>query len=336
VNASGDCHRYCSRIKGKTDDDDSDSEKGMDSAFKSLNELTSLDDDTAFDREKMKELVSKNAGKSGDKVLEIKLEDMEGNKEVPPENEMKMYSEMLSELESEGGENKMYSNIMGELSGETGKEFVPPPEELEESILLEEATLYEDVDGISEESKQDVMQKAIQEAVQEATAMKAGDEDVEALRDIVREDEELKKEVEELFEIANQKLLDAVDEIRQEQIIQNQKLAEARAQALEEDETRLLAAQASVSTLVDRVNAESKEVESAMRDLEAAKRDLEGDPLLQMSNLKSAGLVKQSTLVLTVLFVIRSVADLVTGQPMEGVVAQIALALVFGVIFVVL
>lgn len=79
---------------------------------------------------------------------------------------------------------------------------------------------------------------------------------------------------------------------------------------MKKEEERLAEAQGSVGRLVEKVKAETAEVEAAMAELEAAQGKLLDDPLMKAADLKGAGIVKQGALVGALLFTLRSVGDL--------------------------
>jgi len=61
---------------------------------------------------------------------------------------------------------------------------------------------------------------------------------------------------------------------------------------------------------MNKVKQQTQEVESAVSNLKDAQEKLSSDPLLQASELKQAGIIKQAALVGAMLFTFRSVGDL--------------------------
>jgi hypothetical protein len=86
----------------------------------------------------------------------------------------------------------------------------------------------------------------------------------------------------------------------------NSKQSAAR---IEQDQQRLATADGNMRKMLARVNAETKNVESAIGDLKKAQEDSEGGVETQLSGLKSGGIVKQATLVGTLLFSFRSATE---------------------------
>ena len=80
---------------------------------------------------------------------------------------------------------------------------------------------------------------------------------------------------------------------------------------ISEDQQRLEAAEANMRKMLERVNEETKNVESAIADLKQAQADMDGGVDDQLNSLKSGGLVKQATLVGTLLFTLRAGTDAV-------------------------
>jgi hypothetical protein len=78
---------------------------------------------------------------------------------------------------------------------------------------------------------------------------------------------------------------------------------------------RLEQAEASMSRMLERVNAETKEVEKAVEDLKAAQAGLSEDPLVK---LREGGIVKQGALVGALLFFTRAVSETVAMVGPDG------------------
>jgi hypothetical protein len=88
--------------------------------------------------------------------------------------------------------------------------------------------------------------------------------------------------------------------------LENSKLSEER---IRQDEARLAVAEGNMKKMLARVNSETKNVEQAITDLRNAQTASDGGVDGQLIDLKSGGLVKQTTLVGTLLFSLRSVVD---------------------------
>lgn len=80
---------------------------------------------------------------------------------------------------------------------------------------------------------------------------------------------------------------------------------------LEEDEERLAIAEGNMRKMLAKVNEESRNVEVAIEDLKKAQENMDAGVEGQLSGLKSGGIVKQATLVGTVLFGFRSAVEAV-------------------------
>ena len=78
---------------------------------------------------------------------------------------------------------------------------------------------------------------------------------------------------------------------------------------LEEDEQRLAIAEGNMRKMLAKVNEETRNVELAMEELKKAQEGMDGGVEGQLSGLKSGGIVKQATLVGTVLFSFRALVD---------------------------
>jgi hypothetical protein len=75
------------------------------------------------------------------------------------------------------------------------------------------------------------------------------------------------------------------------------------------EQERLAAAEATMRKLLEKVNKETKNVETAIEDLRKAQIDTEGGVDDKLMSLKSGGIVKQATLVGTLLFSLRSFVE---------------------------
>jgi hypothetical protein len=103
---------------------------------------------------------------------------------------------------------------------------------------------------------------------------------------------------------------------------------------LENDSIRLDQAEASISSMLDRVNQETAVVNSAVDELKRAQVELNRDFIFK---LKSGGIVKQGSLVGFVLFSIRSIVDSVASFNDESqlvpAMAQAAIAVLCAAYF---
>jgi len=294
----------------------------MDSAFESLNSLSS--DDFGIES---KSAISPN----GDITNVDKIS-------ATPE-ELKLYSDMYQELESDG-EKGIYDRILGDLQGEDStnngvqseveQDNYATFDTIEERLDAVDSSLLEDADGIGifgagiedlssttvdtdinildSEDTDAFMKKAFEEALDDARRAAPLDNIATDPQSILN-DQEMLREINDVFDRANDKLLAGLAEIREEQEAMTRASAAKREKAREFESQRLAEAEGSISRLVDKVKEETEAVQVAMKDLEDAQQQLGDDPLIQAVDLKSAGLVKQGALVGTVLFSLRSFGD---------------------------
>lgn len=115
--------------------------------------------------------------------------------------------------------------------------------------------------------------------------------------------------------------------------LRNSKVSEER---IRQDEQRLAVAEGNMKKMLAKVNTETKNVEQAIADLRNAQTEMDGGVDGRLIDLKSGGLVKQATLVGTLLFSLRSVVDgiaFLSGDPthlipaiIQGGIALVCLA----------
>ena len=170
------------------------------------------------------------------------------------------------------------------------------------------------------------MEQAVSEALEEARQQSS---DVPTS---IRDDEELMKEINEIFDKANDKLMESVKEMKAQQDSYVQKESEDRADMFMESEQRLADAEESVSRLMGTVSKETAEVEKALADLERERSKLDGNPLSRIVDLKEQGIVKQASFVGLLLFSLRSITEVLqmvgpnpeahaTAAAIQGVIA---------------
>jgi len=324
--------------KGGSEDENVEDD-GMTNAFKALDGLSA--DDFADDTD-----LPTPPPKSSDNNDRV-----EASFDGAPEEEIEMYKKMYNELESEGDVG-IYDVIREEMGG--GSAGGAPYKSIEEAIS-KETSILDDTDGIGardgadtdegdgekltidavlreakgEPPKPDMekfMEQAVSEALEEARQQSP---DVPAS---IRDDEELMKEINEIFDKANDKLMESVKELKAEQDSYVQKESEDRADIFKESEQRLADAQESVSRLMGTVSKETSEVERALADLEKERSKLDSNPLSKIADLKEQGIVKQASFVGLVLFSLRSVTEILqmagpnpeahaTAAAIQGVIA---------------
>lgn len=320
------------RLSGDDDDDDEedDTRSGMASAFDALDALDESDlgdaPTTALDRAYA--LRQEGRQRAADKPLV-------DESVVTPTEELKLYGDMYDELENKGGEDALYGDVRNELDQnkeEGDQQVLDDVDGIGEVGAAVDAAATTDSDSLyTKEDQDDFMNRAIAEALQEAKdAVPA--EGAAALSDSILDDKELMRDIEAIFDDANRKLMQGVEDIRTEQKQLTDASATARLESSKDDGIRLAAAQGSISRLLDKVDQETAGVQAAVQELESAKEELDANPLVKVSNLRSAGVVKQSSFVLGLLFAIRSSTDLVliigdgVGNAQSHVVAAVVQA----------
>lgn len=353
--------------KKDDDDDDEDALPGIDEAFNALDEISNidLDEDNNTDynmRDRLERAVSESDDITSmnfiDEASIISSLEEQNKKEIPKEEEIKMYADMQIELE-EKGEDGVYLDILNELSSDGGNVETKKKDDVDDlEKMINEISILDDVDGIGSEEEtvddddeevlnlkgdllesfsQDFMDKAILEAL---TDTNLGDKEILGDSKSIFDEEEMRKSIDKVFEEANVKLKSAVEEVRAEQKESANKRAKERLERTTDEETRLEQAQGSVTRLLSKVNKESKEMEEAMKELQQVQEKIDQDPVLKVANFKNAGIVKQSLLALSILFSFRSLSDLViivmgnsAGGDFTSILVQFGLAIVFAFTF---
>jgi hypothetical protein len=191
----------------------------MNEAFRQLDALDSLFDD---DDDKNKKSSNNSEKVQLDQEAKAAFGDAE---KASLEDEAKLFSSMLQD--SEQDESELYSNVMKDMGG-TPKEQSGDNnnKKKEPSVIVQDVIrgnalgndgkdLLKD-SNISIEDKEQFLNQAIQEAMDEASKMSP--ESKKSLGDNILDDEEIMKEIEEIFEKGNEKLLASLEEIRQEQV----------------------------------------------------------------------------------------------------------------------
>jgi hypothetical protein len=201
--------------KNSEDDDDEKFPTGMDAAFRQLGALDSLGDPQEGSKQKSTVQLDEQS----------KAELLLRGEEAPSlEQEVKLFKELLEDAEQDQG--TLYSDVIKEMGG------TPQPQQQQEQpprqIIVEETFLLETPSSLStsssssfkpptEQDTQKFMDLAIQEALEEARRM-APAADASKMSDSILDDEEIMKEIEEIFEKGNEKLMASLEEIRQEQV----------------------------------------------------------------------------------------------------------------------
>ncbi len=198
-----------SKSRGENEDD----RTGMEDAFSSLNELSSLgsnDDTTKVSQTNIKADIDL-------------LTNLDTSSEKSSEDEIKLYRDLMQELETEG-EDGIYDNILDELSiSENNSKSTRVFKDVDGigSLVNDEEEILTAVD-ISQNTDE-LMNKALEEAMKEVSVTTSEnidniDKEIVSLPESILNDEEMMKEINAIFDRANEKLLDGISEIRQEQV----------------------------------------------------------------------------------------------------------------------
>jgi hypothetical protein len=190
---------------------DDESGPGMNDAFRQLEKLQSLDDDSLLsallssddnkddgddddDSKSREQLKKKRKDEAFAQAMkELNLKDMlESPVPSTPESEVELYKDMASELSAASSEEDMIADLKSDL-------------------ILEEELISSSLDAKNEE----FMNQAIQEALQEA---KEQNPDVSVNKESLLDNKEIMSEIEKIFDKANDKLLEGLEEIRAEQV----------------------------------------------------------------------------------------------------------------------
>jgi len=302
------CKKSFSSLFGKKIDDneeDVDDRPGMEDAFRALDSLSSFDlGNVGVDSEE----VSGEVTPLRTDVLDDILKKVGGDKAPDAEDELKIYSEIYNEVEND--KNDVYGGVLEELTGESignsEKRVIDDADGIGAALRLDEV---EELTAVELSVNTDeLMERAVKEALQEVGNKTSSDFAVNS--SAIMDDEELKTEINAIFDRANEELLTSIDEIKQEQDAFSKKSAESRSKAIELEKQRLAEAEKGAARLVEKVEKERAEMAKAVAELEAVQEELSGDPIMKLVNLKKAGIGKQGALVGAFLFSVRSAFDL--------------------------
>jgi hypothetical protein len=190
-------------LAAKRDDEEEDERvgDGMERAFRELDALKSLDDG------KPKPKIDDNRKGFAKAMEDLEKEDLNAPPPAPPEAEVKLYSDMVTELEGKD-EDVLYSDMLSDMGGKAKAKQVSAP-------VIEDASLDVPITSSSEDMDA-FMNKALKEAVDEAR--KKTPKELAASAENILDDKEMMKEIEEVFDKANKELLDSLEEIRREQV----------------------------------------------------------------------------------------------------------------------
>lgn len=282
--------------QGEDDDDDpllNDQREGMADAFAGLDGLTADD----FDDLKPISSLGDAAATTGNTNME---------------QSAKIFMEIQTEL-STRGEEGVYDDILGDLSGDIDdiKSVSAAVEDdvTELGNALDEGSLLNDADGLGSDeessatlttadvtndvlsqdvepslSMDDFMSNAVTEALTEVAAAEelAGyntspdmgeTKDIAIAAEKLLEDEQLRQEIEDIFDRAGEKLKMEVAAMKKEQEAFTKVASDQGLEYIESEKQRLSEAEESVSRLIQTVAARTDEVQQAMEELESAKNE---------------------------------------------------------------
>jgi len=219
------------KSKSKDDDNDMDDERtGMDDAFKSLDGLSDLDlSDLMDDDSSTKRNVDRKNNIQADAELLKSFQQRssttsssssnDGASDIATEGEMKLYQEMFQELETEG-EDGIYDGIMDEMTSSTDGSDSKSSRVLNDADGIGSLANNEEDTLTAVEISQDTdefMKRALEEAMSEVKGSTSSKKNA-AFTESILKDEDMMKEINAIFDRANERLLNSIAEIKNEQV----------------------------------------------------------------------------------------------------------------------
>ena len=325
----------CSRIS-ITRLDSSNEEDYMERAFAKLNDLDSIDADFEINNKIMEDVM---------KGVDLQMESPSA------EEELKLYRELYNDLDQD--DDALLEVVKKEIENQATIAgcVESTDEQLPTMIRLDNADIADDA------ASNEFLNQALEQAMKEIQPR--GE-----LSQMIRQDKDLMKEIEAIFDKGNDQLLANLEEIRNEQVctcfllltflylwsqmpnlwsckslLSQNMLARASAErsanrakaAMAVDQGRLEAAQSSVSRIIGKVRTEEAGVQKAVADLQKAQAEMNDNPLIKLSNLKQSGVAKQGALVGALLFGSRAIIESVAILGLDGE-SHASAALIQGVI----
>jgi hypothetical protein len=345
-----------SRKKDDTNDDDDPYQPGIEEAFRRLDGLGDALKDSTLPPKPSAGIGGGQLQVSSDELVSIVGGD-DGGPVVPLESEVKVYKDLVGEMEANedsaeymtmmdelGGQMKQtfdtYSTVLQDLGGTTPNEFGSTKQkqknadDSDDTVTIPDAVSAEML--LQAGSTARFMETALQDAMQDVQLNNPD------LSKSILSDASLKEEIEKILEAGNEKLLESLAEIKTEQrqlAEEARRIASNRPNPVALEAQRLLAAEASMQTILQKVTAEANQVERAVVDLKAAQAQVNNDVI---SKLRRGGLPKQAALAGTILFAVRSLVDSVTAVTTDDATAlssalvQGAIAIVCAILFAIL
>jgi len=257
--------------------------RGMEEAFRQLEELKDIDGDIPPlpERKKKQDEAFARA------MQELNLKDIADLPEASIESEAELYKDMASEL-ADKTETDMIDDLKRDLGGTP--------------------TIMPKFDPNTRDTE-----KFLEEALEQALADAERKAKTEINKESLLDNKEIMKEIEKIFDRASAELLEGIEEMRVEQMALAKESATRNAKQsqdrLDGEQERLAAAERNMKKMLEKVNQETRNVEMAIEDLKKVQADMEGGVDDQLMSLKSGGIVKQATLVGTLLFSLRSFVE---------------------------
>lgn len=297
---------------------------GMEDAFRQLEELTALGDTSSSieNQQKKKEEAFTRAMK------ELNLQDMIDEKDLTPpspESEAELYKDMATELDTAASEEDIVADLKSDILTATK----PNTDELMGRAI--------------DEALQEAQKQAGGEVVMDKESLLDNEEimsEIEKIFDkanaqLLEGLEEIRTEQVRLFLVimswlslsrtppllkgltrfsSSSHILCSLSLLLPQMSLAREsaeRISKVSQDKMEEEEQRLVAAQANMQKMLSRVNKETQNVEKAIEDLRKAQIESEGSLDGQLSDLKSGGLIKQATLAGTLLFTFRAGIEIV-------------------------
>lgn len=297
---------------------------GMEDAFRQLEELTALGDTSSSieNQQKKKEEAFTRAMK------ELNLQDMIDEKDLTPpspESEAELYKDMATELDTAASEEDIVADLKSDILTATK----PKTDELMGRAI--------------DEALQEAQKQAGGEVVMDKESLLDNEEimsEIEKIFDkanaqLLEGLEEIRTEQVRLFLVimswlslsrtppllkgltrfsSSSHILCSLSLLLPQMSLAREsaeRISKVSQDKMEEEEQRLVAAQANMQKMLSRVNKETQNVEKAIEDLRKAQIESEGSLDGQLSDLKSGGLIKQATLAGTLLFTFRAGIEIV-------------------------
>ena len=182
---------------------ESSSSKGMDEALRQLEELlasSSGSDDTLQKKRQTDEVFAKAM-------------DSLGLKDVSPpslEDEAKLFKDLAKEA-SEKSEDDVYAEVLSDIGG--ASKGLGTKQQQQQQLEQQQSMAFPDFDPKRQDTDI-LLNKALEEALVEAEEKSGTEIDKKSLLN----DREIMKEIEKIFDRANDKLLQGLQEIRSEQV----------------------------------------------------------------------------------------------------------------------